>query len=77
MMPAPPGQNAAPPLTTAVTFGQMIVTANVFVTANGGMPVSVATVVRLVVTPMKSPPGIQVMVPLVSTLAPVGGVSSE
>src|SRR5882672_9550640 len=54
---------------------KLTITTKLFVALNGGKPLSVTTVVMVLVLPACPSAGIQVMMPLVSIPAPTGGFS--
>ena len=61
---------------TGATLTSLTMTSNSFVALRGGTPSSVTTEVMVLVPGPWSSAGIQVITPLVSILAPAGGLSS-
>ena len=61
---------------TGALFTSLTVTVKVLVALNGGEPLSVTMVVNVLVLGPCASPGVQVMTPLASMLAPAGGETS-
>src|SRR5437867_8565453 len=62
---------------TGGLFTSVTTTMNWFVALNGGRPLSVATVTNALVLGPSASPGVQVMTPSASIVAPGGGFSSS